>query len=166
VYDNHGLEPIVKRYATVLVSDGGAPFGRTAELNNDWISQLRRVLDVTDNQVRALRRRDLIDRLIAGNRLADESKLVSDKARGRMGAYWGIDTDPAEVKAPGALPCESATIHKLAEIGTRLSDLGEQTSKQLVNWGYAICDRSVRSNYKGQFAETNPVWPYQEARLG
>jgi NTE family protein len=166
VYDNHGLEPIVKRYATVLVSDGGAPFGRTAELNTDWISQLRRVLDVTDNQVRALRRRDLIDRLIAGNRLADESKLVSDKARGRMGAYWGIDTDPAEVKAPGALPCESATIHKLAEIGTRLSDLGEQTSKQLVNWGYAICDRSVRSNYKGQFAETNPVWPYQEARLG
>jgi hypothetical protein len=29
-------------------------FGRTAELNTDWISQLRRVLDVTDNQVRAL----------------------------------------------------------------------------------------------------------------
>jgi NTE family protein len=166
VYDNHGLEPIVKRYATVLVSDGGAPFGHTAELNTDWISQLRRVLDVTDNQVRALRRRDLIDRLIAGNRLADESKLVSDKARGRMGAYWGIDTDPAKVKAPGALPCESATVHKLAQIGTRLSDLGEQTSKQLVNWGYAICDRSIRTNYKGQFAETNPVWPYQEARLG
>jgi NTE family protein len=133
VYDNHGLEPIVKRYATVLVSDGGARFGRTAELNIDWISQLRRVLDVTDNQVRALRRRDLIDRLIAGNRIADESKLVSGKARGRMGAYWGIDTDPAKVNAPRALPCESATVQKLAQIGTRLSDLGEQTSKQLVN---------------------------------
>jgi NTE family protein len=91
------------------------------------------VLDVTDNQVRALRRRDLIDRLIAGNRIADESKLVSGKARGRMGAYWGIDTDPAKVNAPRALPCESATVQKLAQIGTRLSDLGEQTSKQLVN---------------------------------
>jgi NTE family protein len=126
VYDNHGLEPIVKRYATVLVSDGGAPFGRTAELNLDWISQLRRVLDVTDNQVRALRRRDLIDRLIAGNRIADESKLVSDKARGTMGAYWGIDTDPAKVNAPGALPCDSAIVEKLAQVGIRLSDLGER----------------------------------------
>ena len=150
----------------LFVTDGGAPFGRTAEINIDWISQLRRVLDVTDNQVRALRRRDLIDRLLAGNRIADESKLVSGKARAQMGAYWGIDTDPAKVNGPGALPCDSATVHKLAQIGTRQSDLGEQTSKQLVNWGYAICDRSVRTNYKGQFAQTHPVWPYQEARLG
>ena len=26
VYDNQGLEPLIKRYMTVLVSDGGAPF--------------------------------------------------------------------------------------------------------------------------------------------
>ena len=32
VYDNHGLEPIVKRYMTLLVSDGGAPFARTADV--------------------------------------------------------------------------------------------------------------------------------------
>ena len=56
------------------------------------------------NQVRALRRRDLIDRLIAGNRLADESKLVSDKARGRMGAYWGIDTIPLKSRRPARCP--------------------------------------------------------------
>jgi NTE family protein len=166
VYDNHGIEPLVKRYATVLVSDGGAPFGRTSELDTDWISQLRRVLDVTDSQVRALRRRDLIDRLIAGNQIADEAKLVSEQAHGRMGAYWGIDTDPNKVNPLGALPCDPATAHKLAQVGTRLSDLGELTSKQLVNWGYVICDRSIRSNYKGQFTQANPAWPYPEARLG
>jgi NTE family protein len=81
VYDNHGLEPLIKRFATLLVSDGGAPFDRTSDLNIDWISQLRRVLDVSDNQVRALRRRDLIDRLIEGNRLADEARLVADQGR-------------------------------------------------------------------------------------
>src|SRR5262249_36538777 len=68
VYDNHGLEPVLKRYMTVLVSDGGAPFGRSAEIGFDWVRQLRRILDVTDNQVRALRRRDLIDRLAHGTK--------------------------------------------------------------------------------------------------
>ena len=86
VYDNHGIEPIVKRYLTNFVSDGGAPFGRSAELHTDWISQLRRILDVEDNQVRALRRRDLIDRFIAGNKVGDETRLTGDA---RMGAYWG-----------------------------------------------------------------------------
>jgi NTE family protein len=166
VYDNHGIEPLVKRCATILVSDGGAPFSRTSDLDTDWISQLRRVLEVTDNQVRALRRRDLIDRLVAGNRIADEVKLVSEQQHGRMGAYWGIDTDPRKVNPPDALPCDPATAHKLAQIGTRLSDLGEQPSKQLVNWGYVICDRSIRWNYKGPFAQANPAWPYREARLG
>jgi hypothetical protein len=51
------------------------------------LSQLRRVLDVTDNQVRALRRRDLIDRLIKGNKIADEAELVAAQAHGRMGAW-------------------------------------------------------------------------------
>jgi NTE family protein len=57
-------------------------------------------------------------------------------------------------------------VHKLAQTGTRLSHLGEQTSKQLVNWGYAMRDRSIRSSYKGQFAQANAAWPYQEAGLG
>src|SRR5262249_1567434 len=166
VYDNHGIEPLLKRYATVFVSDGGAPFGRTADLDTDWISQLRRILDVTDNQVRALRRRDLIDRLIRGNQVADEAQLVATQAEGRMGAYWGIDTDPGRADPPGALPCNPAITHQLAHVGTRLSDLGDPTSHQLVNWGYAICDRSIRANYKGQLAQTAPAWPYPQAAVG
>jgi NTE family protein len=166
VYDNHGLEPLVKRFTTVFASDGGAPFSRTSELSTDWISQLRRVIDVIDNQVAALRRHDLIDRFIEGNRLADEAKLVADQANGRMGAYWGIDTNPAKLNPPGALACNSATAHKLALVGTRLSDLGDQTSKQLINWGYTICDRSIRSNYKGTVVQSNPAWPYQDAPIG
>jgi NTE family protein len=164
VYDNHGLEPLVKRFATVFVSDGGAPFDRASDLGTDWISQLRRVLDVTDNQVRALRRRDLINRLVEGNEIADEGKLVRDQAYGRIGAYWGIDTDPGKVNPPDALPCDPIAVHQLAHLGTRLSDLGDQTSKQLINWGYAICDRSIRSNYRGPLPNSSPAWPYPDAQ--
>jgi NTE family protein len=83
-----------------------------------------------------------------------------------MGAYWGIDTDPAKVNPTGALPCDPAKARALAHLGTRLSDLGEQASKQLINWGYAICDRSTRINYKGAMPQCPTNWPYPEARLG
>ena len=163
VYDNHGIEPIEKRYLTNFVSDGGAPFGRSTELHADWISQLRRILDVEDNQVRALRRRDLIARFIAGNKVGDETKLTGDYAR--MGAYWGIDTDPRKVNPPDALPCDFNLTHNLARIGTRLSDLGERLSKQIINWGYAVADRSVRANYTGPLNATPPELPYPEAKI-
>jgi NTE family protein len=162
VYDNHGVEPIVKRYLTNFVSDGGAPFERTPDLHTDWISQLRRILDVTDNQVRALRRRDLIARFIEGNAVRDEAKLTGDA---RMGAYWGIDTDPRKVNPPDALPCDFNLTHKLARVGTRLSDLGESLSKQIINWGYVVSDRSLRANYTGAMTVSPPQLPYPDAPL-
>jgi len=163
VYDNHGIEPIEKRYLTNFVSDGGAPFGRSAELHTDWISQLRRILDVEDNQVRALRRRDLIARFIAGNKVGDETKLAGGYAR--MGAYWGIDTDPRKVDPPNALACDPDLVHGLASVGTRLSDLGDNLSKQIINWGYAVCDRSVRANYTGPLNSPPPQLPFPEAKI-
>lgn len=166
VYDNHGIEPVVKRYYTVFVSDGGAPFGRTAELDTDWISQLRRILDVTDNQVRALRRRDLISRFIEGNRVGNEAQLAAAKSSARLGAYWGIDTDPARLTPAHALPCNPDLVNTLARTSTRLADPGEKIAKQLINWGYAICDRSLRKNYPEPVAATPPAWPYAEAALG
>jgi NTE family protein len=162
VYDNHGVEPIVKRYLTNFVSDGGAPFQRMSSVHTDWISQLRRILDVTDNQVRALRRRDLIARFIDGNKVADETRLSGDA---RMGAYWGIDTDPAKVNPPNALPCDTKLTHRLAQVSTRLSDLGETISKQIINWGYAVADRSLRANYAGPMNPAPPQLPYPAAPL-
>jgi NTE family protein len=163
VYDNHGIEPIEKRYLTNFVSDGGAPFGRSAELHTDWISQLRRILDVEDNQVRALRRRDLIARFIAGNKVGDETRLAGGYAR--MGAYWGIDTDPRKVDPPDALACDPDLVHGLAHVSTRLSDLGEILSKQIINWGYAASDRSIRKNYTGPLNSPPPQLPYPEAKI-
>lgn len=169
VYDNHGLEPVVKRYMTVLVSDGGAPFGRSPEIGFDWVRQLKRILDVTDNQVRALRRRNLIDRFSAGKAAFDGGTLgatQTDPVK-RLGAYWGIDTDIARFTLPDALPCNGPLTDRLARTSTRLADLGDTVSRQLINWGYAICDRSVRTHYRSAapLAGTQPAWPYPGAAL-
>jgi NTE family protein len=169
VYDNNGLEPVVKRYMTVLASDGGAPFARTPTVATDSVLQLRRVFDIVENQVRALRSRDLISRYEAAQAAQAKGTLKPDGTDpdARFGAFWGIDTDPTKAAPHGALPCAPATIATLAHLATRLSDLGETPSKQLVNWGYAICDRCVRNYYdvadiQGKAA---PAWPYREAPL-
>jgi NTE family protein len=167
VYDNHGVEPIVKSCLTNFVSDGGAPFGRMPTVQTDWISQLKRILDVTDNQVRSLRRRALIDSFIEARPATDDSTL-DPKGPARLGAYWGIDTNPAKVQpqaAPPLLPCSADVTGKLAQLGTRLSDLGDLPSKQLINWGYVVCDGSLRTNYAGPMHITPPELPYPDAPL-
>jgi NTE family protein len=166
VYDNHGLEPIVKRYMTLLVSDGGAPFNRIVDVATDPIRQLQHVFDITDNQVRSLRRRDLIARYAAAQQANIQPNQTAPYAR--LGTYWGIDTDPTKLNPPGVLACTKEVANKLAGLPTRLSDLGELQSKQLVNWGYAICDRCVRIHYNVPDIQNRPppIWPYQEAPLG
>jgi NTE family protein len=150
---------------TLLVSDGGAPFARTADVATDPIRQLQHVFNVTDNQVRSLRRRDLISRYEAAATANLQPNQIDPYAR--FGAYWGIDTDPTKVAPPSALPCSAVNAHKLAGIATRLSDLGVEPSKQLINWGYAICDRCVRSKYNVPEIQQKPVpaWPYPDLPL-
>lgn len=165
VYDNHGIEALVKRFATLFVSDGGAPFARNSRLCRNWIGQLRRILDVSDNQVRALRRRDLMGRFEAGAAFTDEDALVAAQAYARFGSYWGIDTDTSKLAPENALPCSPAEVSALASAPTRLSDLGDAVSKKLVNWGYAICDRSVRAKYRGSVRPRPPTWPFPKQSL-
>ena len=114
-----------------------------------------------------MRRRTLIDRFVQGRKIGDEGKL-DPNGDARMGAYWGIDTDPGKVKppaAPASLPCNPAVTHKLAHLGTRLSDLGDLASKQVINWGYAVCDGSLRADYVGPMHVTPPQLPYPDAPL-
>ena len=165
VYDNHGLEPIQKRYTTIFVSYGGGPFDRSSQVGTDWISQLKRVLDVIDNQVGSLRRRDLMQSLIAGNSINDENEIASKQLTARRGAYWGTDTDPEKVALPDALPCNRDVVKALALISTRLSDPGDQAAKRLINWGYTIADRCVRTHYKGKINPAGPKLPFPEAAL-
>jgi len=78
VYDNLGLEPVLKRCATVLVSDGGGTFGEAQRPARDWLRGTYRILQTVDVEVRRLRRRQVVG-LLATQR--------------RSGAFWAINSD-------------------------------------------------------------------------
>src|SRR5215213_11258744 len=61
VYDNLGLETAWKSYDTILVSDGGGAVDDETDPERDWARHSYRILNLIDNQVRSLRKRQVID---------------------------------------------------------------------------------------------------------
>jgi predicted acylesterase/phospholipase RssA len=129
VYDNLGLETAWKRYQTILVSDGGGKEGEEAEPARDWARHSIRILGLIDNQVRSLRKRQLIDSYVNHT---------------RAGAYWGIRTDIRNYGLADALPCPLERTMSLALVATRLQRLEPEIQERLINWGYAVCDAALR----------------------
>ncbi|MDG4897875.1 patatin-like phospholipase family protein [Mesorhizobium sp. WSM4976] len=117
VYDNHGIEPALKRCRWLLVSDAGAPWQASKAGYWNWFSQLKRVLDTTDNQVRSLRRRDLVARFQAAKD-ADDRGLPDDATRpdyaATRGVFWSIAskpdaTEPNFVQTAATAPADIGT---------------------------------------------------------
>lgn len=131
VYDNLGLETAWKRYRSILVSDGGGRMNPEESPKSDWVHQSYRVLSVIDNQVRSLRKRQLIDSYVEGT---------------RNGAYWGIRTNIAHYRLENTLPCPHDKTMALANTPTRLKKLDAGAQERLVNWGYAVCDAALRKH--------------------
>ena len=131
VYDNMGLETAWKNCATVLVSDGGAHMAPDPTPHTDWVRQALRVSDMTDNQVRDLRQRQLIGSFTSGE---------------RTGTYWATRSNMGNYPAPNVLPCPFEATQLLAAVPTRLAAMDDLTQQRLVNWGYAICDAAMRAH--------------------
>ena len=129
VYDNLGLETAWKNYQTILVSDGGGKMQSEAEPKGDWARHALRINEIIDNQVRSLRKRQV---------------MASFRAKTRSGAYWGVRSDIAEYEVPDALPCPPDKTLALANIKTRLKRLESVDQERVINWGYAICDAAMR----------------------
>jgi NTE family protein len=137
VYDNLGLETAWKRYNTVLVSDAGGKLQPQEEPKEDWARHAYRVLDLIDNQVRSLRKRQLIQSYIAGD---------------REGAYWGIRTNIANYQLDNALDCPHDKTLRIAETPTRLKRLSKKHQARLINWGYAVCDAGLRRHFNSEIS--------------
>jgi len=131
VYDNLGLETAWKVYDTILVSDGGGKMAADPKPHTDWVRHSLRINELTDNQVRSLRKRQVIGSYRTGE---------------RKGTYWGIRSDISDYPAPDALPCPADRTVALAEYPTRLADVAAITQERLINWGYAICDAAMRAH--------------------
>lgn len=150
VYDNLGLETAWKRYKTLLVSDGGGKLASESEPKHDWARHSYRVLNVIDNQVRSLRKRQLIE-------------AFKDPADEHDGAYWGVRTHIADYRLPTVLPCPPERTIELAETPTRLKRIEPDRQERLINWGYAVCDAALRAHCTrmlGLDPNFRPEFPY------
>jgi NTE family protein len=131
VYDNLGLEAAWKAYRTILVSDGGGHMSAKPRPAHDWLLQMFRVTTVIDNQVRTLRKRQVIDSFVTGT---------------RTGTFWGIRGHVADYGLDDPLPCPPDQTATLAAIPTRLSRMAPHLQECLINWGYAISDTAMRTH--------------------
>jgi NTE family protein len=133
VYDNLGLETATKRYKTILVSDGGQKTSPEAVPAHDWARHSVRILEIVDNQVRSLRKRQLIEEF---------------RNKAHNGTYWGIRSDFLDYHAPSdPLGCAGRDPRSIAETPTRLQAMPERLQEKLINWAYAITDTALRVHF-------------------
>ena len=129
VYDNLGLEPVIKRCTEVLVSNGGGYVGHPRRIPVDWLRHLQRVFLVVDHQVRSLRQRMLIDGYLR---------------RDYAGTYWSIRSDVASYGLPDPLPFPDLRARELAAMPTRLARMDPADIEDLIRWARVITDTAMR----------------------
>lgn len=134
VYDNLGLQTVFRRYKTVLVSDGGAPFEVENRVAKNWLMHTVRVMITMQRQVGALRKGQLIDAY----------RLDHDHDLHRFGTYWGVGSWVSSYQLADPMDVDQDLADELARTPTRLGKLSEERRKQLVNWGFVICDTALR----------------------
>jgi NTE family protein len=153
VYDNLGLETAWKNFDTILVSDGGGKLAPEEEPKSDWAQHSYRALNLIDNQVRNLRKRQVIESF----------KANSGDANHRKGAYWGIRTNIKDYNLSDALDCPVDRTLALAQTPTRLKRMDDNLQERLINWGYAVCDAALRTHVDPTIAKSD--FPYPNARV-
>ena len=144
VYDNMGLETAWKRCRTILVSDAGGRMQPEEDPHANWAQHSLRINSLIDNQVRSLRKRQVVSAFRAGV---------------RKGAYWGMWTKPSEYPAASQLSLPDANAEALARTPTRLKAMPDKLQEQLINFGYGMAERALRS-YLDPNAFAAPKFPY------
>jgi len=167
VYDNLGLEPVQKSFSTILISDAGGAFAPEPRPKLFWGIQAYRVLTMMDNQVRALRKRDIVDMFIARQDIIEymrKHKLSVDETIlervSRKGTYWGTYTNIENYGLKKTLPCPPEKTLELANLPTRLWRFSKEQQEHLINWGYAVCDAAMRRHIDPKLP-SNAEFPYE-----
>jgi len=156
VYDNLGLEPLIKSFDTIIASDAGSPETHPQLNSKSWIPLGLRTSLLLDRQVRALRVRMLMTEY--------SRKLLA-------GSYIGIATDPAKYSTvPNQLPVSKDAAKKYGRLGTQLKPFADPSDHQrLTNWGYYCADVAVRKymgkdRHGAQRPWPAPVYPFPESQ--
>lgn len=141
VYDNMGIETAWKRCKRVLVSDGGGKYQAEENPSSIWLQHSIRITGTIDNQVRSLRKRQVVSAFV-------------DPNDAHSGTYWGMWTKPSEYPVV-ALPMTDANAVALAKTPTRLAELSNDVQNRIINFGYGMAERAIRSYFDtGAFRPT------------
>lgn len=130
IYDNMGLESLIDNVDIAMVIDAGTQFEIDESPAEDDIFQLDRVRDILIDQTRALRKRWLMTEFQAGR---------------KRGAYWGIGTPMAAYGSTHRMTGDSTLSDSLVHVPSRLRGFDAEQQGRLINWGYALCDVSLRA---------------------
>jgi len=149
-YDNLRLETAWKHYQTILVRDGGGKMQAEPEPKGDWVRHALGINDLIDNQVRSLRKRQVVG---------------SFEAKECQGTYWGIRSHVADYRLADPLPCPPDKTIVLANTKSRLKRMDTVLQERLINWGYAICDTAMRRWVDPDLAKPTG-FPYPTSGIG
>ena len=92
-------------------------------------------------------------------------ELEADDQLSRQGAYWGIGTKIENYGLDDALPAPFEKTRELRDEATRLKRMSDRRQKELINWGYAVCDAALRKHVDGSFPAPTG-FPYPEVGVG
>lgn len=131
IYDNLGLEPVWKRYRTILVSDGGALTPGLPSPRSNWLSQAVRTTNIALQQGINMRRRTL-------------RGLHGSCARNVV--YWGINDSVDTYKVGNPLDFAKVDSDIAAAVPTRLTRYPAGIQRLVMRAGYAHADAALRAS--------------------
>lgn len=129
VYDNLAVEPVWNKYKTMLVSDAGRPFESVPESGQALITRLKRVADISMEQVAAVRKRWLVADFVA---------------KKRTGAIWTLHTLLEDFQLADICGYGPGVRKLLHRVRTDLDAFTEGEIACLENHGYSLADAALR----------------------
>ena len=170
VYDNLGVEPVWTRCRTLVVSDAGHPFSAEANVSQSAVPRLMRVADISAEQVGAVRKRWIIERIQLGGWMsalaaANGGALptVPGAPEVRSGTLWAIDTRPGSYDRRLALPAAypEDVLNLIAAVRTDLNAFTPGEQGVLQNHGYWLANAGIAQYAPGLATRTAApfTWP-------
>jgi NTE family protein len=165
VYDNLGVEPVWERCRTLLVSDAGHPFTTAANSWQALVPRLARAADIAAEQVGAVRKRWMIERIQLGDWLRQHASSVKElppAIAGRDGTIWAIDTPPQNFPVKPTQCYGDDALALLANIRTDLNAFSDDEQMFLINHGYWLADAGIQQHATKLAAARSAAfhWPY------
>jgi NTE family protein len=134
VYDNLAVEPVWKKYMTLLVSDAGQPLESVPRSGQAIITRLDRVAAISMAQVAAVRKRWLV------------ADFLEKK---RNGAIWTLNTLLEDFTLKDSCGYGADARKLLHRVRTDLDAFTEGEIACLENHGYSLADAALRSRAPG-----------------